>query len=66
MKSYFFTTSAVIHSSLIHINAPGEREEGGEKERERVRKEGEKESSIKERKICHVIKANGLLTLILS
>lgn len=25
MKSYFFTTSTVIHSSLIHINALGER-----------------------------------------
>lgn len=33
MKSYFFTTSNVIHSSLIHINAPGER--GGERRRER-------------------------------
>ncbi len=37
MKSYFFTTSTVIHSSLIHINAPGERE------RERLgESEGEK------------------------
>lgn len=26
MKSYFFTASTVIHSSLIHINAQGERE----------------------------------------
>lgn len=30
MKSYFFTTSTVIHSSLIHVNAPGERREGRE------------------------------------
>lgn len=34
MKSYFFTTSTVIHSSLIHINAPGEREVGREQVRE--------------------------------
>lgn len=39
MKSYFFTTSTVIHSSLIHINAPGEK--GGERARERM--EGERE-----------------------
>lgn len=62
MKSYFFTTSTVIHSSLININAPGERD--GERMRER-KEGGERERSKKGRKICHVIKANGLLTLIL-
>lgn len=43
MKSYFFTTSTVIHSSLIHINVPGVGDGGRETEREGERTEGERE-----------------------
>lgn len=42
MKSYFFTTSTVIHSSLVHINASRERERERWGENEGEKRTGER------------------------
>lgn len=67
MKSYFIAPCAVIHSSLIHVNASGERLSSVEKSGRGGGVGGARGTGSKSRmwkEIRSVIKANGRLILI--